>query len=180
MSAQEDFINGVTSCCNGTFTFPAIDMPGLPNFNLAMFGCLFAGVDYVLDFLPPDGGNLPSIPSIDIFIDGFLASIEMPEPYPEFTYGPITIPAAGVGVPAFDISAKLNFVCVCIKFAFDAFGLIIDKLISDLVIEIPSAGDLQILFGDIALDAGLDGISVPIFGGCLATATYNFLTGALT
>lgn len=99
--AFEGLIKPCTNCMNPKMEFPPPTESGLPNLVLATLTAQFAGVNYVLDFIPPTPQKVTSLkpPSIDLFIKPFMASMKLPDTYPSTTIsvGGLSIPFPGSG-----------------------------------------------------------------------------------
>lgn len=185
MAFPDDFINPILSCMNPTFTFPSITLPGLPNFCLANFEANFAGINYVLGFLPPDPHNLPSIPDISLFINPFMASVSLPGCYPPInvTLSGVNISIPGQGpsgcIPPYSIQAELNLIAVCIALPFLILKQMIETIIESLEVVLPTfdfvLGIIIDLFGQI----GLNTSALFQFAGCLATAIVNLFAALI-
>jgi len=186
----QNLIDSVTNCVAPWLDFPSIDMPGFPNILVALSGSLLAGVSYVLDFLPPDIDNLPSLPSIDIFVTPLTASLAIDIPggtingvvlpsvdVPEFDIPDISVPELGIIIPGFDPTAFMKLLASFALIPFEIFVQIVNSIIS-LSLEIPSISSI----GDIILDA-FDSVNLSLelpdigaFINCLATGTRGLLT----
>jgi len=183
MGAAEDFVNPIMDCMD----FAGVGLPipdiagpgGLPNFCLGLFLSQMAGINFVLDFIPPDPANLPSLPSLQIFIDAFLGGIDFPYYMPEFDLGGgFTIPEMP-GLPDIDGTGAIKLCAIFIKLPFQCIELIIDKIISDLTVEIPGIPDIEALFLSLAASFGLAGLGIINLALCVATALFNLLTDML-
>lgn len=179
---SEAFVNPILSCMNPNMSWPSIAGPGgLPNFMLGMFSCQMAGINYVLDFLPPSPDNLPSIPSIQIFADGFMGSINFPCDLPEIDLGGgVSIPAGSGGDSCgFDTSGAVKLIIMLIKLPFQIISAIIEEIINSLSVVIPSVALITDIFSQLAIDLGLSGQAISNLGGCVAIALNDLLTGSL-
>lgn len=183
MALPGDLVNPLLACMNAEMTWPGLGDRGLPNFALASLTGAMAPINYLLDFLPPNPSKLPSVPGIQIVIDPFMASVKLPDAYPEInvSLGGVTISIPGKGSPPYeyDLSGEMKLICVVIALPFLCIKGIIEKIISDLVVELPTAATIQGIFVALALEVGLSGAAVPQFAYCLATALFNLFTALI-
>ena len=178
MALPDQLVKPCSICMNPTMTFPPLTMPGLPNFILGTLTAQFGGISYVLGFLPPNPMNLPSPPSIDIFLKPFMASLSLPANYPAFSFGPITIPAMGTGISPFDMTGLFKLLYVCVTLPFQLILKIIEGIIS-LSPKLPTIDLVFKLFVDLAVSVGLSGVAVGRLGICLAKAIVGLFTALL-
>ena len=178
MSLQDDFISSMSSCMNPNFCFPPITSPGLPNFTLGMFASAMGGINYVLQYVPPSPQNLPSLPSIDLFLQPFMASVSLPAAYPAFSLGPISIPEKP-GTPGWDVSGEFKLIYCAVMLPFQVITGIIEGIISNLSVSIPGIPVIKAIFEGLAAAAGLSGPAIAQFAVCIATALFNLLTALL-
>lgn len=203
MGVQDTFVNGLTACVGGGFTFPAINLPGFTNFALASFESPFAGFNYILGFIPPDPHHLPSIPDISLFLDPFMASINLPANYPAFSLSlagvSISIPQKGTGIspyplfgpfdPSFGFNVGGFFTTMFISVAapFLICKQIITGIINNLTLTLPTLPAIQAIISGLILALGFGSAQLPniilgyliAFGGCLATAIFNLMGSIL-
>jgi hypothetical protein len=181
MGFPEDAIQPFLDCVGPGHQFPGIAGPGgLPNFMLASFTGMLAGINWILDFIPPDPGNLPSPPDPNLFINAFLGGLNFPGDRGELDFsivipGAPTIPATGPNI-VFPQGAHLNLILICVAVPFGIIGLIVDKIIDDLVVEIPGIPDIILLIEAAISATGLSGLGVLTFTNCFATALFNMVT----
>lgn len=175
------------------FVFPEITLPGLPGCLLGALESLFAGINYVLEFLPPDPLELPEIPDISLFIDAFMKSMEgkLP-PLPAYSINlegvDIAIPAIeGVkvpgfpdvptpGIPGFDPSGILKLIALFIGLPFLIIKGIIDLLVKNLKIELPTLESLEILIGKLGVTLGIPLESMAMISACTASIFMSALS----
>lgn len=160
------------------FKYPSLAVPGLPNFTLGAMKANLAGIDFALRYLPPNPKNLPKLPSIDLFVQPFLANIKLPEAHPSFSAFGIKIPAVGSPPYKFDMSGIFKLIVVSIKTIFEAFIFIIKSIIN-LSLKIPGVTIIIDLFKSFAIQIGLGGEAVFKYAGCLAKQIVKFLTSML-
>jgi len=177
MSLQDDFTGATTVCMNPTFAFPPITSPGLPNFALGCFKATLAGINYVLDYIPPTIDNPPSLPSVTLFLDAFMGAVLLPPAYPGITLGPLTIPGVGSPPYAYDVGAEIKLIAVCVVLPFTLIKNMITKLL-ELTIELPTLDGIKAIFLSLCADVGLSGVSITKLAGCLAQSIFD-LFGAL-
>lgn len=144
------------------FTWPEITGPGgLPNFALSGFFAMTGGINFVLDFLPIDPENLPSLPTIDIFLAPFEANLNIPT------------------LPDFDPTAYLALGTAVVQVAFDIIIEIVNGIINNLSLEFPSIGTIEGLliagFGAV----GLVGPALPNLALAIATGFFDMITSCL-
>ncbi len=180
MGLQDPFINSMSKCMNANFSFPDITKPGMPNFVLGTFLASFAGINYVLQFIPPTPTVLPNIkpPTIDLFLQAFLGGISLPSSYPSISVGPLTIPGVGSPPYQYDLSGELKLMAVCILLPFQ----LITKMITDLLnltVSIPTVSSISALFTEIAVSVGISGDIIAKFGTCLASALANLFSSLI-
>lgn len=179
MAFPEDAVTPLLDCVNPNFSWPAINLPGLPSFSLAGFTSAFAGIDFVLDFLPPDIDNLPSLPDFDLFIDPFLAGLKISGDLGEFDFslvipGAPIIPATGFDIQ-FDQFGLINMGLVIVGVAWAVIEEIIFGIIDNLSVALPTLQVIIDLMLGFALDLGLVGVSVSVFIGCFAQGFLDML-----
>ena len=156
---MSDPISGVLGCLNAKISIPfplppSIDQPGLPTIIAGFVGASLAGIKYTLDYLPLDPNNLPSLPTIDLFISGFTgAALGLPT-MPSFAFTmpdipglpsipPFTIPAIPghtILPPGFDPSAMIKLFAMFIATPF----LIFEQLIQSIIHLNPVITDLPV------------------------------------
>lgn len=196
----EDLVAPVLACINYDYDFPSISFPGFPSILMGCFGSLFAGINLILDFIPPDVDNLPSftIPDISIFIDAFLLNVPNIPSFPAISLSLPSFPAipsinlpsfSGFDLPpmpefdwrfppqmpSFDPSAMIRMIVLFISLGFQIIQDILDSIF-DLNLFIP---DFDYLF-DLVINLGLDlNFSLPTletFTGCLVTGLLTMIT----
>lgn len=182
-----------------SFQWPGIGDIGLPNYTVGLYGASLAGVNYTLDFLPPDVDNLPEFPTLDIFIKGFTSSINFPYARPKIEIGAgFNIPAAsglkvsgynipqaglpiGVNIPSVEtpqISAALKMFKLFILFPFEVFKVIIQYIIDNVAVKIPGIAQIQSIFIQVAADIGINTPELPSLGNlsfCASKAVKELL-----
>jgi len=169
-SPQLAFIDDCAQCMNEGFIFPSITLPGLPNFALGIFLSLLAGFEFILDFLPPDPLNLPSLPTLSLFIDPFLAGLAY-----DFTFPPdLDLINFGIQVPGgrFPIFGLFAFFKAILFTIFGSFLFVIESIF-DLALKLPTIQVIVDIFLEIALSVGLVGKIMIDFAFCLAGAVFN-------
>lgn len=188
----EDFVLSVVSCVNIDMDWPAINLPGFPSLCFGCFGSMFAGINLILPFIPPDIDNLPdfTLPDINIFIDAFfLGNIGIPSfpaisiPFPDIT---INLPAYSgfdlPDMPDFDWGFSLGFdplsMCKLISL-FIALPYLIIKFILDsifdLSLQIPDFDFIYDLIISLGFDLDFPLPSLELFASCLAIAIVALL-----
>ena len=185
MALVDDFVGSVTTCMDP----PSLDLfgellgpYGFQNTIGGLFFTAFAGINYVLDFIPPDPGNLPSIPRMDLFLNAMLGSLNFPANHPEIDFGfGIVFPEVTDGDDVdFDISGAFKLFAIFIKVPFDILEFIINKIIDDLEVGIPGVPDIILLLETAALNFGLSlNAGINLCFGCVATALYNLFADLL-
>ncbi len=188
MGFPDDFINPILSCQTAgtghSMQWPSVNGPGgLPNMLLCTFGSMMAGVNFVLDFIPPDPLNLPTPPSPLIFVDAFLGSLNMPGDIGEIDFslvvpGGPTIPATGTDIQ-FDQSGMIKMILVTAMVPFFVIKGIVDKIISDLKVELPTVETIEGVFNTLALSVGISGAAIGICFGCIAQALFDLITALI-
>lgn len=186
MGFPEDAIQPFLDCmAPPPYTWPAVAGPGgLPNHMLASFSSMLGGINWILDFIPPDPGNLPSPPSPTIFIDPFLGALNIPGDLGELDFsivipGGPTIPATGTNI-LYNQGGHIKLILVSVAVPFGIIGLMVDKLLEiPPSVSIPGIPDIIALFEAAALSAGLEGDAVLNFSNCFATALFNMLTALI-
>ncbi len=177
-----DFVDAVLACQSPSMVWPTITEPGLPNFVMGCFAANMAGITYILDFIPPTPTKLPSLPSINLFLDPFMGAIKMPSSYPSLnlSLGGISIPIPGVGggEPEFDVSGMLKMIAVCAALPFLLIKNMIEKLLN-LQIVLPTLGGTTALLGGLFAEANLTTPAITTFTGCLAKSTVGLFTSMI-
>jgi len=161
------FSDSVTDCIDPLFPWTPINIPfGLPRFNIALFDVAFAGIDFVLGFPPVE------FPTIDIFVDAYLAALAFPCNHAEVTFGLVTIPEKTDGIECgFDISGALAFIALNIQIVFELFTAFITDFPT-----IPSVSFVIDLYLDLAIEFGISGPAITGYAGCAATAIVDLIT----
>lgn len=179
MAFPDDAVDPMKNCLNSSFTFPAINLPGLPSYALAGFTSVFAGVDFLLDFLPPDAENLPSLPSINLFTDPIVNGLVFPGDLGELDFS-LVIPG-GPTIPATGLDIQFNqfgLINMALTMAGAAFGIITDivqGVIDNLTVTLPT---LQVIIDTLtgfAVSLGLPALTVQAFIGCFANGFLDIL-----
>lgn len=161
MALIDDFVGGITVCM-GDPELPVLGILegpfGLTNILGGLFLSMFAGVNFVLDFIPPVITNPPSLPDIGIFTDAMLAGVNFPANHIEFEFIPgIIIPEVtdkldlGAG---FSIEAPFRLITAFIALPFAIISAIIEKLL-ELEIAIPSVELITEILFALFIDLGL-------------------------
>jgi len=159
MALIDDFVGQITVCM-GDPELPLlgelIGPYGLSNIVGGLFLSMFAGINFVLDFIPPSISNPPSIPGISIFIDAMLGGLSFPGNHPAFEFIPgIVIPEVTGSVDlGINIEAAFKLITAFIALPFAIIGAIIEKLL-ELTIEIPSVELITGILLDLFIDLGL-------------------------
>ena len=165
-----------------SFQWPPISMPGFPTIIMGFLGSMLAGVNYTLGFLPPDIHNLPTLPTLDLFIKGFTgAAIGLPS-LPAMNLaipGMPSIPFPGMpGIPmppGFDPSAMLNMIGMFIVAPFILFKKIITSILS-LSLVLPTLPDIIALLSGICLSVGFPAATTSFIIPCVAKAGFAALS----
>lgn len=188
MGFPDDFVNPILSCqlagTGGSMTWPSINGPGgLPNMMLGAYSSMMAGVNFILDFVPPDPLNLPSPPSPTIFPNAFLGSMNIPGDTSEIDFsivvpGAPTIPATGPDI-RFNQTGMIKFILVIAMAPYFIIKGIVDTIISDLKVVLPSVEMIEGILNTIALTVGITGAAVGICFGCLAQALFDLITALI-
>lgn len=167
------FVDPILNCMAPGAEWPSIAGPGgLPNVLLSTLMAQMAGINFILDFIPPDPMNLPSPPSITIFSDAFLGSMNMPGDLGEIDLGGgIVIPATGPDI-RFDQTGLIKLVIILITLPFQ---IILGIVNSFPAIALPSPEMIADIFASLAIAAGLSGVAVAQLGLCLATGLAELL-----
>lgn len=180
MGFPADFIDPVTGCMSPTMTWPPLTDPGLPNFLKGVFAANFAGISYVLDFIPPTPEKVAGLspPSIALFSAAFLSAVSLPSSYPSVTLGPLTIP--GVGSPPYErpADAQIKFMAMAIVLPFQLITTMVTGLLS-LSITLPTPAGIEAILATLATDAGLSGDSIGQFGGCAGQAITDLFSSLI-
>ena len=168
------------------FAWPSINEPGLPTIIAGCIGANLAGINYVLGFLPPTPDNLPSPPSIGIFVEGFFASAPG---MPSFEAASISVPGIGSipipsfsgktpSNPGFDPSPILSLIALFIGVPF----LIIKGIVTDLAtlqIKIPDIEGIMGYFYSAGAGLGIPKASLEICVPCIAKGILEVFTSLL-
>ncbi len=180
MGLPEDFVGSMTSCMNPTFTFPGIAQPGLGNFALGCFLSTFAGINFILQFIPPTPSAIANLqpPGISLFLSAFLSGISLPAAYPSISMGPLTIPAVGDPPYERDVSGELKLMVIVITLPFQLITNMVTKLF-ELTIALPTLSGVYNLFVSLAIQAGLAGVAVAQFGLCIAQVIFNLFSSLI-
>lgn len=196
MGAEQDFVDDICNCIapgpfSVPFSWPSINGPGgLPNMNFSLFSSQWAGINYTLDFIPIDPENLPEVPSVDIFIDAALGEFNFPFNLPASNLEGISLPAYTADIPTvppvgFDVNAPLKFLTMFIKLPFETIEFIIDEIVTNLTVTLPTVPEIKTMFADLAISLGFAtqsdfdlGLDIPIvnLSGCVASALNDILT----
>jgi hypothetical protein len=175
------------------FEFPDITLPGFPAMLLGALESLFAGITFVLDYIPPDPEDLPSIPDVSIFIEAFMASMKdkiPPMPAYSLNLEGITIsipeirgpqppgfpPIPTPDLPGFDPSGIVKLSVLFIALPFLIIKGIIDYILEKLSVKIPTLEDLKALIGKIGLPLGIAKATMDMFSACLASIFLSALS----
>lgn len=163
------------------FAWSPPSLPGLPTLLAGFFGSMLAGINYTLGFIPPNPHNLPSLPTIDMFIGGFTgAAIGLPQ-IPACT---IQIPGApsipfpgtpGVVVPGFNASAMINLIGMFIAAPFLIFKGIITSILS-LSLKIPGFDEIMQIMVGIGLAVGFPAVTLAFILPCVVKTAVNALS----
>jgi len=174
MSAAENFVDPVCNCINPARDWPKIDELGFPSLMYSFFSGMLTGIDFATGFLPPDPGNIPELPTIDMFIDPFMGTLVAP-PLPEFSILGITIPSSGEWVipelPDWDpINIALAVIDMIKMLIMLPFKIIEDIILGilDLEIRLPTLGGVTDLIYSIGGSLSIPTADLDIFSGCLA------------
>jgi hypothetical protein len=173
MALPQDLINPITQCMNPTFQFPSITEPGLPNFVLALLMSQMAGINFVLDFIPPTPQKIKDlkIPDISMFTAPFMVNMAMPAAYPaiNISLGGITIAIPGVGEPPYerDLSGQFKFMAIGMALPFLLIKAVVEGLLQ-LQINLPTVSGIEALFISLCAEVGINTPAVAKFGGCIA------------
>jgi len=181
------FVGSVLSCVSIDMDWPDINMPGFPSICWGCFGSMFAGINLILPFIPPDIDGLPdfTLPDINIFIDAFFTGITLPS-FPAIT---INLPGVSIPLPAFsgidlpdspsfdwwdglsfDPLSMCKFISIMIGLPFLLIKFILDSIF-DLNLQLPDFDYIFDLIFDLCLSAEIN-FPIPtieLFAGCLAT-----------
>jgi hypothetical protein len=184
------FVGGCTKCM-GIEEPPPLTMPGFPSFALGCAMTSFAGIAYVKDFIPPSPTNLPSPPSISIFIDPMLKNIALPDSYPGISFGPIKIPGKGadahlsfeLGSPpppgiSFDITGVFKLIVAVIMTVFKIFLSLIESIIN-LSPEIPGIALILKIFKEVGEQVQIPADVIVNFGACFAKSFLAMIKAVL-
>ena len=161
-----------------------LTMPGLPTMIAGSFGALNAGMEFVADFLPLDPLNLPSLPTIDLFVEGFtLAAPGLPSipggtvdlpgisvPVPEiagFDYPPLPAVPDMPSLPTFDPTCVINFAGMMIGLPFLLIKGIVDDMLN-LEFKLPTLPEIEGKIVDLGLSIGIPEVTIGTFSGCMA------------
>jgi hypothetical protein len=162
---------------NADFTFPGPTEPGLPNLVLGSLLATLGGISFVLDFLPPDPLNPPSIPTIDLFFKPMTSAMAI-----DFSLPPTTdplkielIPPSGPGFPA------VGLINIALTVVFTVFGLFIGIIesILNLSPELPTLQLFIDLFASVGAGFGIPAASLEVLGGCLAKSVIGLITALI-
>jgi len=186
LSLPNDLISPITHCVGGGFVFPPITSPGLSNFVLAALLANFAGINFILQFIPPTPQSIAnlSVPGINLFITAAMGGIKLPADYPPInvTLGGVTISIPGQGSypgpGGWDVSGEFKLLAVCIALPF----LLIKNMVTDLLnlqISLPTLSGITNLLISLLNEVGLAGAAVSIFVGCLAQGILDLFTALI-
>jgi hypothetical protein len=177
MAITEDLLGVCTECMNPEYEFPGITEPGLPNLVLGSLLATLGGISFVLDFLPPDPLNLPSIPTIDLFFKPLTGAMAIDFPLPP-TGDPSKIeltPPEGPGFPA------VGLINIALTVVFTVFGLFIGIIESILKLS-PKLPTPQLFIDLFTVTGEGFGLSVEVIGklaGCLAKSVIGLITALI-
>jgi hypothetical protein len=156
------------------FEFPSLTAPGFPTLAWGGISASFAGVNYALDFLPPDPLNLPSLPTIDLFKIAFEgAAIGLPTfTGPPFFLGlgGLNYEIPGVSLPNLTLDAlSINLMIeLMITLPFELTLELVTSIIN-LSLEVPGLPQIKGLFISLGLSIGLDLPTLTIMADCFCT-----------
>lgn len=176
MGLTDDLIGATTKCMSPNFAFPGITEPGLPNLVLGSLLATLGGISFVLDFLPPDPLNLPSIPTIDLFFKPMTGAMAL-----EFDLPPIGDP---LKIELESPSGKLpaiGMVNIALTVVFTVFGLFIGIIESILNLS-PKLPNIELfieIFVGIGAAFGLPALALIKLAGCLAEAVIGLITALI-
>jgi len=186
MALVDDFVGSVGVCMDPSDFNLLGDILGPYGFNNTMAGLFFtqfAGITYILEFIPPDPEKLPSIPDISLFLNAMLANLNFNANHPEIDFGGgIVFPEVTDGDDVdFDISAAFALFAVFIKVPFEIIKFVVNKIKDDLEVGIPGVSDILLLLTLAAVSFGLDigEVGITLCLGCCATALFNLLSDLL-
>jgi len=191
-----DFVSPCLECIGGEGSlplWPSINARGgLPALLLGAMTSMFVGIDLVLKWLPiPDPTDPdfpPSLPTIDLFIDGFLGGVPNLPPLPDIEVLGITIPGTAELDPItntieLDFDGQLikvnplGFIAILKMFImapFQIFFGIIDSIIN-LSPEIPGLSLIINILLDVAASVGIPVEVGNILIPCVAHAFSSIL-----
>lgn len=196
----EDLVAPVLACVNYSYTFPTVLYPGFTSILMGCFGSLLAGINLILDFIPPDIDNLPdfTIPDLSVFIDAFLANAPNVPSFPSISISLPSFPAIPTiplpafdgyelppmpefpwrippQMPSFDPTAMCKMIMMFIALPFQIIQDILDSIF-DLNLFIPDFDYLYDLLIGIGLDIGFTLPTMEIFSSCLVTGLLTMIT----
>lgn len=160
MAMPNDFVNPITTCMNSSMSWPGISEPGLPNFLVGLLGANLAGINYVLDFIPPTPEKIAglTIPSITLFQDAFMASINLGD------------------LP--DVTAAMKFIELGYTLPFQLISNMITDLLN-LQVTLPTIPGIEAIIGELSVSLGIDTPAVATFGGCAPPAIADLFTSMI-
>jgi hypothetical protein len=160
MGMPADFVDPITGCMNGSMTWPGIAQPGLPNFCVGLLAANMAGINFLLDFIPPTPEKIAglTIPSITLFQDAFMASINL---------GDLQDP-----------TAALKFIELGFTLPFRIVSTMITDLLN-LTVTLPTIPGVEAIIGSLSVSLGIPTAPVATFAGCAPPAVVGLFTSSI-
>jgi hypothetical protein len=169
---------------NPSFTFLAVNLPGMPNVVLGALIATFAGISFILDFIPPTPQSIANlqVPSITLFLDAALGAVKLPDVYPPFELElggvTISIPGVGVGPPPFDVSGLFKLIASVVAAPF----LLIKDMVTGLLnlqIALPTLDGVIDLLAGLFSAAGIATEAVVHLASCLGQAIFGLFSSLI-
>lgn len=163
------------------FEWPSLNAPGgFPSMAGGFCGSMLGGVGYVLKFLPPKPDKLPSLPTIGLFVDGFMGSVSLPAlPATNIIIpGLPSIPFPGSGgtpIPGFNASGMLGMIGMFIGAPFLIITSIVES-VRKLQVKVPTFSDIVAILTGIGIALHFPAIALAAFMNCLVTAAVQILS----
>ena len=181
-------ISATLECINPEIEWPSITLPGLPNFIMSTLLAQFAGIQYILKFIPPDPKKLPKPPSINIFLEAFMAGINIP-PFPQIPVIPPLPPFPNLpSIPVIPplpnpLKIFMDLITAIVKVPFEIIKKMVKKILSLAIPTIESITKMIVeaissIIPSLPPIPNLTLPELPIlqFSSCLAKSIFSLLT----
>ena len=187
MGIPEDLIAPLVTCQTVDplppgFSVPGIADPGISSLALAGLSSMLAGMTFILDFIPPDPMNLPSIPGPELFLEPVLGGVVIPGDLGAISFDGTPfdgllpdIPAAGENV----IGDQSGLIKMIIGLAATPLTIITGFVTSILELSLPVPPSISSVAAILASSIGIASPSVAQFTLCMATAIVGVIEALL-